>query len=296
MDSLLSMRVFLQVVDLKSFAKAAEVLDISAPMASKHLASLERLVGARLLLRNSRKLSLTEAGARYYQHCKQALTILEEAAIEAREERERPQGRLRLTMPIWFASTTVSAWFRNYRQRFPEVELELSLSNRKVDLLEDGFDLALRVERDCPMSSLIVRPLAKVDFLLVASPNYLLRRGVPKSFEDIARLQTVLPSYTDMRKVEVFDKAGRTYMLSLQGEVVCDNTMMLKAMLEAGCGMGVLPEWLVRDALLSGRLVRVLPEFSLKQHVLYAAYVDRAFLSAKVRSMIDFLVECLSVG
>lgn len=291
MDTLFSLKVFRQVVENGSFTRAADHLGISNAMASKHVSHLENTLQAKLLHRNSRNLRLTEAGEDYYRQCCHALETLETAAQKAAGVTEKPQGILRITMPQWFASPRVSRWISEYKQRYPEVSLDLVLSNRHTDLIADGFDLALRVSND-PGPSLIVKPLADIQFFLLASPDYLRRNGVPQTPEEAAQHPAVLPSYTDMSRLEIQHKHnGQRSLLELSAAIHSDSTLMVGSLIRAGAGIGFQPEWCVCEDLTAGRVVRLLPDYHFLTAKLYAAYVDRAFLSAKVRSFIDFLSE-----
>lgn len=174
MDTLFSLKVFRQVVQSGSFTRAADQLNISTAMASKHVSHLENTIQAKLLHRNSRNLHLTEAGEEYYRQCSYALDTLDTAAQKAAGGTDTPQGMLRVTMPLWFAGGNMSAWLAEYRQRYPKVTLDLVLDNRHIDLIAEGFDLALRVSKT-PSPSLIVKPLAKIEFVLLAAPDYLAR-------------------------------------------------------------------------------------------------------------------------
>lgn len=147
MDTLFSLKVFRQVVQSGSFTRAAEQLDISTAMASKHVSHLENTIKAKLLHRNSRNLHLTEAGEEYYRQCSYALDTLDTAAQKAAGGADTPQGMLRVTMPLWFAGNLIGTWLAEYRERYPEVTLDLVLDNRHVDLIAEGFDLALRVAK-----------------------------------------------------------------------------------------------------------------------------------------------------
>ena len=289
MDTLLSLKVFREVVQQGSFTRAADKLDISIAMASKHVSHLENSIHAKLLHRNSRNLHLTEAGEEYYRQCSYALETLDTAAERAASGTDTPQGLLRITMPQWFANSRMADCFAEYRRRYPEVTLELSLDNRKIDLIADGFDMALRVSRD-PNPSLIVKPITEIRFFPVASPDYLRRHGVPVTLAEAAQHQAVLPSYVDMGTV-TFIRNGETETLQLTSQMRSSSTLMLRKLIQAGSGIGYMPEWLVANDLSQGSLVRLLPDYEMPPIKLYAAYVDRAFLSAKVRSFIDFLVE-----
>ncbi|EGZ51332.1 LysR family transcriptional regulator [Neisseria wadsworthii] len=289
MDTLFSLKVFRQVVEKGSFTRAAEHLGISNAMASKHVSHLENTLQAKLLHRNSRNLHLTETGEAYYRQCCHALETLETAAQKAAGVTEKPQGILRITMPQWFANPRISRWISEYKQLYPEVSLDLVLTNRRTDLIAEGFDLALRVSR-VPHPSLIVKPLADIEFLLLASPDYLRRNGVPQTPEEAAQHTAVLPSYTDMSRIEIQHKSsGERSLLELTSTIHSDSTLMVGSLIRAGCGIGFQPEWCVDEDLTTGKVVSLLPEYRFVTSKLYAAYVDRAFLSAKVRSFIDFL-------
>ena len=290
MDTLFSLKVFREVVQCGSFTKAADKLDISTAMASKHVSHLESKIHAKLLMRNSRNLHLTEAGEEYYRQCSYALETLDTAAEKAAGGTDKPQGLLRITMPLWFANDRVCDWLAEYRQLYPDVSLDLVLDNRKVDLIAEGFDLALRVSND-PAPSLIVKPLCSINFLLVSSPDYLMRHGVPSTPQEINEQHAALPSHVHDHINITHNTTGEQHTLLLNANVRSDNTLMDRQLILAGCGIGYLPEWTVQNDLKQGRLVSLLPDYNILIAQLYAAYVDRTFLSAKVRSLIDFLSE-----
>ncbi len=290
MDTLLSLRVFCEVVQQRSFTRAAEKLGISTAMASKHVSHLERHVRAKLLQRSSRSLNLTEAGEAYYRRCAEALDTLDTAAERAAGSAETPQGQLRITMPMWFANTMFCGWLAEYRRRYPQVSLDLILANRKADLIAEGIDLALRVSSDGLPPGLIVRPLAEIPFYLVAAPEHLAEYGTPATPQQAAAHPFVLPSYTDTDSLTV-SRGRERHNLRPEAAVRSDNTQMTHKMILAGCGLGYLPEWTARRDLENGRLIRLLPDWHIFAATLYAAYPNRTFLSAKVRSFIDFLCE-----
>lgn len=289
MDTYLSMKIFCQVVQSGSFTRAAEQLDISVPMTSKHVAHLEKSINARLLYRNNRRLSLTEQGEAYYRDCLAALDILEQAAARAAGSTARPQGRLRVSIPVWFANPVFAGWMTEYRRRYPDVSLHLTLTNHSVNLDGDGEDVALRMS-DRPAANLIARRLAEVSFYLVASPEYLLANGMPGTPQQLADCHAVLPSYTDVSSLSLRLR-GQVHTLALNAAVHSNNTQMLHLLVCAGAGVGYLPEWLVRTDLQAGRLQRLLPDYEAPSRPLYAIYTQRKLLGAKVRSFIDFMVE-----
>lgn len=204
---------------------------------------------------------------------------------------EKPQGLLRVTMPLWFAGSQICNWLAEYRERYPEVALELILDNRHVDLIAEGVDLALRVSQTLS-PSLIARPLAEIEFALLASPDFLRRNGVPETPEEVAGLPAVLPTYTNQQKLDLTRKSdGKKYRLELTPVIRTDNTLMMREMIKAGACIGYQPLWAAEHDLRCGPLVRLLPGYAVPTDRLNAVYADRAFLSAKVRSFIDFLNE-----
>ena len=289
MDTLLSMKVFCQVVQSGSFTKAADLLDISIPMASKHVSHLEKTIGAQLLYRNNRSLKLTEQGENYYRDCASALDLLNQAAEHASAGTTKPQGTLRITAPVWFACPKFARWLAVYQQRYPDVEVELTLTNRRVDLNSDGEDLALRLS-DSLSENIIAKPLGAIPFYLVASPDYLARYGIPATPQDLQHHHAVLPTYVDLSRFEG-EYQGEKINFTLHGKMPSNHTQMVAELIRAGIGIGYVPAWLAEDDLLSGRLVRLLPYQPVRRPPFYAVYARCQFMKAKVRSFIDFMVE-----
>ncbi|WP_343293398.1 LysR family transcriptional regulator [Vandammella animalimorsus] len=292
MDTLLSMKIFRQVVEHGSFTKAAERMGLSTAMVSKHVRHLEASIGAKLLLRNTRSLSLTEAGSEYYRQCAYALDTLQQAAEKAASGVARAQGQLRLTAPVWFASPLFAQWLTEYSAQYPEVALDVTLDNRHTDLVAEGFDLALRAS-DTLSGSLIARRLGTVTMLLCASAGFIAEHGLPADIAALQALPAVLPNYADMRSRMLQAADGQRHPLHLQTAFSSNNSMMVYQMILAGRGIGYLPDFITREDLTQGRLVRLLPHYQMPAHPLYAVYPDRQYLSAKVRSFIDFISDKL---
>jgi len=292
MDTLQSLRVFREVIDNGSFVAAAHRLGLSTAMASKHVAHLERQLGARLLNRTSRHLSLTEAGEVYLEQCREALDSLQagEAAIGLRQE--APRGVLKVTAPVWCANRRFAEVLAAYRAQQPEVVVDIRLENRRVDLVEEGYDLALRVTRD-PGPSLIVRPLCTLQFHLVAAPALFKREGRPRSPADAERLSAILPTYVNLEGLELTGPNGKA-RVRLTAAMKSDDTNLAYHAVHAGLGMAFLPDWLVGEDLKRGDLKRVLPGHETPRATLYAAYTSRKYLTAKVRSFIDFFSAALA--
>ncbi|MEP6876146.1 MAG: LysR family transcriptional regulator [Burkholderiales bacterium] len=291
MDTLTSLRVFREVVDSGSFIAAANRLGLSTAMASKHVAHLERQLGARLLNRTSRHLSLTEVGSVYLEQCREALDSLQagEAAIGVRQE--APRGLLKVTAPVWCATRRFADVLAAYKLKHPDVVVDIRLENRKVDLVEEGYDLALRVTRE-PSPALIVRPLCVLRFHLVATPAYLERAGRPKEMADLSRLGAILPTYVNLDGLELNGPTGKL-KLRLDATMKTNDTTLSYHAVHAGLGPAYLPDWLVAEDLKSGDLEHVLPGFDAPALTLFAAYTSRKYLTAKVRSFIDFFSTAL---
>ena len=292
MDRMTSIRVFREVVDAGSFTGAAERLAISPPMVSKHVAQLEKSLGARLLNRSSRHLSLTEAGTAWYAQSTQALDLLDAAEAAIGQRNDTPRGRLKVSAPVWCATPPFAQVLTEYRARCPEVLVDMHLENRKVDLAADGYDMALRATQE-PSPALIARPLCRVQFHLVASTAYAARVGLPATPADLAKLAAIVPSYVNIEALTLKGPAGRQAPLRLQPVMFSDDTTLTLHTVRAGMGMAFLPEWLVGEDLAAGRLTRLVPGYSAPPVTLFAVYTSRQYMAPKLRSFIDFLGERL---
>ena len=295
MDTLTSLQVFRQVAEIGSFTAAASRLDISLAMASKHVAHLERTLQTRLLNRSSRHVSLTEAGERYYNRCRDALDVLDGAAAELSADADVPQGVLRVTAPLWCGTPRFAAILARYRERYPQVTLDLSLSNERVDLAAGRFDLALRVTPE-PSPALIVRPICSIPFHTVATPACLARharaRGLrlpyPSSASEASGLPAILPAY--LPQMTALPLGPDSPPLRVDPVMRSDNTAFSWQAARAGIGAAYLPAWLIDPDLASGALVPVLPGLEQTPLPLFAAYTSRRYLTPKVRLFIDLLL------
>jgi len=295
MDRLTSLRVFREVVESGSFVAAAERLAISAPMASKHVAQLEKSLGARLLHRSSRHLSLTEAGQAWYAQSSRALDLLDAAQSAIGQTHEVPRGQLKVSAPVWCATPRFAAVLAGYRERCPEVLVDMHLENRKVDLAADGYDLALRATQELS-PALIARPLCRLQFHLVASPACVARAGLPAVPADLAQFAAIVPSYVSIEGLALRDGKGRQAPLRLQPVMKSDDTTLTLHAVRAGIGMSFLPEWLIEEDLAQGRLLRLVPDYTAPAVTLFAVYTSRQYMAPKLRSFIDFVGERLGAG
>lgn len=292
MDLLTSMRVFATVAGTGSFTQAAERLDLSRAMVSKHVATLEAHLGARLLNRTTRRLSLTESGAAYYERCQQILSDIEEAEAAAGQLTSAPRGTLKITMPLAYGLHRLGELVAEYTRLNPAVKLDISLNDRYADLVEEGFDLAVRIGT-LPDSSLIARKLGATLSVVCASPGYLEKYGTPEQPADLARHSCLGYTYTGSGTEWRLSHDGRDETIPITGAIRANNGDMLRLAAVNGAGLILQPLFIVEEDLRSGRLVQVLEQYTSSQYGIYAVYPSRKHLSAKVRTFVDFLVAHL---
>jgi DNA-binding transcriptional LysR family regulator len=295
-DSLTSLEVFRTVVELKSFAAAARRLDMSAAMTSKHVMHLEARLATRLLNRTSRHVSLTEAGAVYFEQTRQMLDDLREVETAVSRASVVPRGMLKLSAPVWMANPQFVAVLADYRARYPEVTLDIDLSGRMVNLVEEGFDLVLRVSAS-PGDNLVARPIAPVSFCMVAAPAYVRRAGRPQQPAELAGHAHMFYSHIPLangwsvRPVHADGSLGEREIIKFDPVLMSTNESLLHLAALQGVGVAVLPRWLVQDDLRAGRLQELLPNYQFLQATMHALYPSRKFLSSKVRTFVDFLAD-----
>lgn len=289
MDTLQSMRVLVAVVEHHSFVQAAEQLNMSKAMVSKHVMHLEQRLGARLLNRNSRNLSVTEAGQIYLERCRTMLEDLDEVEATVSRTTVTPRGTIRLTAPMWLATDFFTGLLREFRTLYPDVYFDIDISGRFVDIVEEGFDLALRASRTL-QPNLIARPLMPIQFHLVASPDYLARRGHPETPTDLAEHDLLSYSLVKSRALTLVGPDGEVAITAKPVLQSNNETLLLGAALN-GMGITVVPGGLAGREIELGHLVHLLPEYSPEDIRLYAVYTSRRYMSAKIRTFIDFLSE-----
>jgi DNA-binding transcriptional LysR family regulator len=292
-DTLMSIKVFRTVVELGSFVGASERLDLSAAMVSRHVMHVEERIGVRLLNRNSRTLSLTEAGAIYFERCKTILDDLEATELELGALGAAPRGNLRITAPSWTAGQRMADLLADYRSHCPEVVVDISFEDRVVDLVEEGYDLALRVARSPDQLSpgLIARPVRPAVFQIAASHEYLKRKGIPQSLKDLDNHDFVAPGSQN-----ALTFAGP------QGSVVVPMRVVLRYRsiggvanaVAAGIGLGPVPALLFDDPVFKNVLIPVLAEHTPGDVTMYFVYISRKYVPLKIRTFVDFFLEYVS--
>jgi len=289
-DIVAAMRVFTSVVEAESFAGAAKKLDLSRGMATRYVAQLEAHLGVRLLNRTTRRLSLTEAGSDYFQRATQVLAMIEEAETSAAQNASVPRGTLRVTSSVIFGARHLGAAVSDYLKRHPQMQVELSLNERVADLVDEGFDLAIRVSAQVD-PGLVARRITRMRLLACAAPAYLETHGTPQQPEDLARHNCLVYAHRIHLGGWHFERDGEERTVAVSGTLRSNNGNALVSAAIDGLGVVVEPSFLVYEALREGKLVQLLPEWRCAEGWVFAVYPNRKFLAPKVRSFIDFLVE-----
>ena len=290
MDILDAMRTFVAVVDRNGFSAAATALGQSTARVTRQIASLEQRLDTRLLNRTTRRLSLTSAGTAYYQRCVQLLAEFDDIEATIGAQAQTPAGVLRINAPVSFGIARLAPLLASYRVRYPQVALDLSLSDRLVDMVEEGYDLAIRITAK-PAPNLIARKLADTQVVLCASPGYLQRMGAPRVPADLAGHQCLHYSYWSGGHAWRLQGADGEHVVAVDGGLRANNGDVLREAALAGMGIVLQPDFLVGDDIAAGRLQRVLPGYAIAPIGIHAVYSSRSHLAPKVRSFIDHLVD-----
>jgi DNA-binding transcriptional LysR family regulator len=288
---------FAKVVQCGGFMAAGRKLGIPKSRLSRRVAELEARLGVRLLQRTTRKLALTEVGANYYEHCRAMLSeaeAAEEAILRATAE---PRGLVRVSCPELLAKTLLGPVLPRFLEAHPKVRVWLEATGRRVDLIEEGFDVALRVRTMIEESaSLVARPLGQANASLVASPELIDRLGMPAKPADLARYPLLTMTRPDGRGlISMLDEVGHEYSIWVdEPRLVTDDLVVLSQAAVAGIGVAALPQLVCQDALMDGRLLTLFPHFRMPGGILHAVFPSRRHLVPAVRAFIDFLVEELN--
>lgn len=291
MDHLSEIAVFVRVVELGSFTRAADALEVSKAAVSKQVSRLEQRLGARLLHRTTRRLTLTEAGDALFRRSAGALAELAEAEKAVAQLTGAPRGLLRVSAPVYFGSVSLAPHLKDFRARYPDITLDLDLDDRRVDLVRERFDAAVRIS-SMTDSSLVARRLAPCPLLVVGSPAYFRRRGMPGTPADLARHDCLTyalaraPSEWRLRP-----RRGRWIGVTVTSPLRSNNDFVLKQAALDGLGLGMFPSFFVERELAEGRLQRVLPDCETEGASINVVYASRRQLLPKVRAFVDFMAE-----
>lgn len=292
MDQLTALRALRRVVELGSFTAAGDALGISHSIVSRQVRQLESQLGAQLLNRTTRRFALTAAGQEYYLASRDILDALDAADRAVAMHQAQPSGSLRINAPMAFGTLELASWLPDFSRQYPHIHIDLVCNDRIVDLIDDGFDVALRLARGLPDSTLVARQLASSRTVAVASPAYLDRHGHPATPQDLAQHNCLMYSSGDKPAQWSFtDGDGATHKVDVRGSLQANTSVALREAAVGGMGIAGAAAFIVRDALRSGQLVEVLPGYTLRPRILYALYPHSRQLSPKVRVFVDFAVQ-----
>jgi len=294
MDRLSAMRTFRTVVETGGFSAAARRLGLSKAAVSKQVAELESHFGTALLQRTTRRLNATDAGRRYFENCVRLLDEISEVEAEVRNSQVEPSGRLRVSAPINFGNAVLGPVICAIAQRYPKLEIQVELNDRFVDLIEEGFDVALRIRTNLPDSSLIARRVCKITRSVCAAPPYLKRMGTPRTPEDLKNHACLIYTLSTSPFDWKFQAGNKTVTVRVKGGIQSNNGQFLMSFLKAGMGIAFLPDFTVGEDIRSGKLKRILENYPAEPHDLYLVYPANRHQSPKLRAFIDMAAQHLS--
>lgn len=296
MDLLACMRAFVAIADCGSFTVASQRLHRSRAMTSKLVVDLEAHLGLRLLLRTTRKVALTEAGAAYFERCRDVLGALDDAEREATSNAAEPVGQLRVSAPVAFGTLKLAPVVSAYAKQHGRIRVDLVLSDRFVDLVDEGYDLAIRIGR-LSDSSLVARRISSAKVVLSGAPKYLRERGVPRVPADLSAHDVIQYAYQSGGTTwKLRGPDGLVHEVRPQSRVTCNNGGAIARMAVAGLGLSLQPEFIVAGELESGALRPVLERFTRDELGIYAVHASHRHVPLKIRSFIDFLVDAFQTG
>ncbi|SHI58814.1 DNA-binding transcriptional regulator, LysR family [Malonomonas rubra DSM 5091] len=291
MDRFREMETFMAVVDAGSFVAAAEKMRISKSVVSRVIQELEARLGGRLLNRTTRRLSLTDVGQAYYQRCKHILEEVEVAENAVGKDRETVIGILKVSAPLTFGTLHLAQHWGAFLKRHPLLELDINLLDRRVDLVGEGYDLAIRIVPQQEDSSLVSRKLASSRMVTCAAPEYLEKYGTPQTLNELSRHELIGYSYLPTGDVWKFSSSGTSEGIRINPRLRVNNGDTCRAIALQGLGITVQPSFIVQEDLMQGRLVEILPEWQVEERGIYAVYPTRQHLSGKVRALVDYLAD-----
>jgi DNA-binding transcriptional LysR family regulator len=290
MDKLDAMRAFVKVVQHNSFSEAARELRLSRSAVSKYVNELEKELGVQLLNRTTRTASLTEQGLSYYERSKSILTDIEEAERDLSSKQKAPKGLLRINAPMSFGTLHLSRVVADFMQRYPDLRIQLVLTDQVVDAVQDGFDVTLRIG-ELPSSSLVARKIVPIKRALCAAPAYLERRGTPKHPNDLKEHDCLAYGYLATGNQWKLTANGIDHWIQVPWSLCTNNAEVLLQVAVAGKGIALLPTFIAGADLQDSRLRTVLSDYQAPPLALYALYPPAKNLSSKIRVFIDFMVE-----
>ncbi|PZO13571.1 MAG: LysR family transcriptional regulator [Leptolyngbya foveolarum] len=299
MDQLAAMRSFVKTVDAGGFSEAARQMNLAVSSVTRQINSLEKLLNTQLLYRSTRSVTLTPLGQKYYNRAVKILQDVEEARLCITEQTDIPHGLLRVGLPVVFGQLHIAPLLAEFLSRYPDIQLDLQLSDRLSNLVEEELDLVIRVGNlERSSSNLVLRKLASYTRLVCGSPNYFEQHGKPKLPNDLAQHNCLLFAYAAGYSIWQFQQAGKTYDVRVRGAICANNSALLRQACIDGTGIILMPTWLTGEDIRSGRLQTVLTDFQVQPQAevdsgIYALYLPNRRHSLRVKVFIDFLKEQL---
>lgn len=290
MNDISAIPIFTCVIEEGSFSKAADKLGITKSAVSKRISKLEAQIGVKLIYRSTRKLSLTEAGARYFEHAVIALRATQDAENAATELQKVPQGTLRISTPMSFGRIHVAPIIPLFLKKYPQIHIHMDMSDLTQDVIAEGFDISIR-GGDLPDSSLIARKLAPLHSVLCASQDYIVRHGMPKTPQELMRHNCILYTYHTSMNEWIFVKNSEESRVRIAGNYQVNNGEALRESLILGLGIGRLPTFIAGENIQTGKLVPILSDYQMPHKTLYALFPEKQYMPEKVRVFIDFMIE-----
>lgn len=295
MESLSGIAFFVQAAETRSFSKAGRNLGVSSSAVGKSVSRLEERLGVRLFHRSTRSITLTAEGALFLERCRRILCEVEAAELELSETLQAPRGRLRISLPL--VGMLVMPALTAFMHRYPAIELDVDISDRLVDVIEEGFDVVMRTGEPSD-SRLMSRPLGNYRLQLVASPDYLARRGMPEVPADLAQHACLQHKFPSTGKFEPWPlkRDEKVPEWTLPATMACNTSAALMDVAMAGLGIACLPDFMVRQAIMRGELVTVLDAYIEHQGTFRLLWPSSKHLAPKLRVFIDFMVDAFSAG
>ena len=290
-EPLTDIAVFVQVVKSGSFTDAAERLELSKSAVSKFVTRLEKHLGARLLNRTTRRLSLTEAGEVFYERSRRGLEEIEDATAEVSRLQGAPRGTLRINAPMSFGILHLAPAIAEFQATFPDLSIDMNLDDRKLDLVEGGFDLAVRITNMAD-SSMVARKLAPCRHVICGAPDYFAKRQPPRTPDDLRNHNIVSYKYqASMTEWDFVSPKGEHLAVAVSSKTQINNSLAIRETLLSGAGLARTPTFIVGEDIRSGRLMPVLTNYTIPEVTVYLVYAHRQNLSPKVRAFVDFMAE-----
>ena len=290
-ETLSDIAIFAAVVREGSFTRAADKLELSTSQVSKCVNRLERALGARLLHRTTRRLRLTEAGSALYENSSSALAAIEDAKLAVSKLQGAPRGKLKVSSSTAFGAMQLPRVIRDLSAQYPELEVELVLEDRHIDLVKEGIDVAIRITGEAPDSGLVYRRLGPNRQVICASPDYITRRGLPRTPDDLASHSCIAHSArTTPRIWHLTSSDGGQISVPINGRPTINSALAVRQAALEGLGIIELNSYLVGEDIVAGRLVRLLPQYRPKDLNFYAVYAERRFLAPKIRVFVDAML------